>query len=123
MNPYLPLLRYRTGDSAELRWSGEQPILERLSGRGAVLLRSADGLAVNSFDLAQLFEELPLRRWAVHQHSDASVVISREAEAGARGLDDRITVAVRTTLGPVSVTIEDLTATDKVAPFTIEEPR
>ena len=41
MNPYLPLVRYRTGDTARLVWSGDQPILEGLSGRSLVLLRDS----------------------------------------------------------------------------------
>jgi phenylacetate-CoA ligase len=121
MNPYLPLLRYRTGDSGQLVWSGNQPVLERLSGRGAVLLTAADGSRVNSFDITQLFEELPLRRWAVHQGPDTSIVVSREAEVGSTQLDEQVVAAIHTALGEVPVTIDDLTADDKVTPFTIEE--
>jgi phenylacetate-CoA ligase len=126
MNPYLPLLRYRTGDDARLTWAGDQPVLEGLGGRSTVRLCAADGSPVNSFDVAQLFEELPLRRWSVHQRADRSVVVSREPETGAPGdfdaLDDRIREMVHLAVGPVTVTTELLTAGDKVVPFTTEVP-
>lgn len=122
INPYLPLLRYRTGDTGRLVWTGGQPRLEGLTGRAAIMLRSATGEPVASLDVTQLFEELPLRRWAVHQRADASVVVAVEPEAGAPDLDDRVTGALRTALGPVSVRVEPLTAPDKVAPFTVDAP-
>ena len=121
MNPYLPLLRYRTGDTARLVWRGDQPVLEGLMGRAAVVLRSATGEPVASIDVAQLFEELPLRRWTLHQRADASVVVAVEREAGAPpDLDERVRQAARTALGPVAVDVEPLTAPDKVVPFTTE---
>jgi len=123
MNPYLPLVRYRTGDHGRLVWAGGQPLLEGFTGRAAVTLRSATGAAVASIDVSQLFEELPLRRWTVHQRADASVVVALEREDGAAGdVDDRVTAAVRTALGPVGVTVELLRAPDKVVPFTVDEP-
>jgi phenylacetate-CoA ligase len=123
MNPYLPLLRYRTGDTAQMTWVGDQPLLDRFSGRPIVMLRSANGTAVSSFDVTQLFEELPLRRWTVHQRADSSIVVSIEPETGTSGaLEDLIAAAARTALGSVDVIVEPLKASDKVIPFTTEEP-
>lgn len=124
MNPYLPLLRYRTGDSARLVWSGDQPVIEDLVGRTPVMLRRADGTQANSFDVTQLFQELPLRRWAVRQHADTSITVQRELEVGAAdNADDRIVAALRRALGPVPVAVEPLTAPDKVTAFTTARPR
>lgn len=123
MNPYLPLLRYRTGDTAQMTWAGDQPLLDGFSGRSIVMLRSANGTAVSSFDVTQLFEELPLRRWTVHQRADSSIVVSIEPETGTSdALEDLIAAAASAALGSVDVTVEPLKASDKVIPFTTEEP-
>lgn len=124
MNPYLPLLRYRTGDSARMVWSGDEPILRDLTGRRTVLLVRADGGQANSFDISKLFEQLPLRRWSVHQYADASVRVRRELEhTGPDQVDELIAEAIRSVVGQVSVTVEPLTAPDKVIPFTTEGHR
>src|SRR5690606_7568776 len=79
INPYLPLLRYRTGDTARLEWSGGAPVLHDLSGRAVVTLRGAAG-PVPSLDVVQVLEPLPLRRWAVHQAADDLVTVAVEPE-------------------------------------------
>jgi phenylacetate-CoA ligase len=123
MNPFLPLLRYRTADSARLVWSGDEPVLEDLIGRAVVMLRGSDGSQANSFDVVTLFAELPLRRWTVHQRADASIIVRRELEAAAAtDIDERIDAAIRRVLGAVVVTVEPLQALDKVTPFTVESP-
>ena len=122
MNPYVPLLRYRTGDTAVLTWAGDQPILGGLAGRPIVTLRSATNEPIGSIDVTQLLEQLPLRRWSVHQRADTSVVVAVEPETGAPGdLDARVVAAVLVALGPVAVSVEPLTAADKVEPFTTED--
>ncbi len=123
MNPYLPLVRYRTGDAARLAWTGGRPVLQGLTGRAAVMLRSASGELIGSLDLTQLFERLPLRRWTVHQRADASVAVSVESELGAPAdIDVMVATAVQTALGPVGVTVAPVAAPGKVAPFTVDEP-
>jgi phenylacetate-CoA ligase len=124
INRYLPLLRYRTGDTARLSWAGDQPLLEGLSGRAAVMLRTADQRRVSSFDVTQLLRDLPLRRWSVHQRADGSLVVAREPESTAGGgLDARITAVLQGALGTLEVSLLPLSATGKVTPFTVEEPR
>lgn len=121
INPYLPLVRYRTGDTAVLAWDGGRPVLHDLVGRASVTLRAAGGAVVNSIDITQLFAGLPLRRWAVRQHADGSVAVDIEAEgAPTGGVGALVTEAVRAALGPVPVTVGRLTATGKVVPFRVE---
>ncbi len=62
-NPYLPLLRYRTGDHARLSSSGQGRLLLGLQGRAPVGYRAADGLPVTPMDLAR-----PLHRWRLAAH-------------------------------------------------------
>jgi phenylacetate-CoA ligase len=123
-NPYLPLVRYRTGDDARLGDRSGAPVLERFAGRASVLLRDVAGTDVNSFDLAQILEELPLRRWSVRQRGDDSVVVAVEPEHRAgHGIEGRVAAAVERVLGAVPVRVEPLTAQAKVVPFTAEVVR
>ena len=117
MNPYLPLVRYGTGDTARFAWSGDQPVLEGLSGRPPVTLRTASGDSVPSFELTLALTDLPLRRWRVHQRADRSVVVFAEPEAGGPG---DVATTISSVLGAVGVTVEPLTDADKVVPFTVE---
>ncbi|MGQ0616787.1 MAG: AMP-binding protein [Acidimicrobiia bacterium] len=122
INPFLPLVRYRTSDTAVLAWDGERPVLHDLVGRASVTLRAAGGTAVNSIDITLLFSGLPLRRWAVRQRADGSVEVDVEAEgAPTAGVAALVTEAVRTALGPVPVTVGPLTEAGKVVPFRTEE--
>lgn len=121
INPYLPLLRYRTGDTGRLVWSGGEPVLHDLSGRPVVTLRGAAG-PVPSLDVVQVLEPLPLRRWSVHQAADDRVTVRVDpegptvAEVGAA-----VRAAVVDALGPVEVDVVALDAPDKVVPFTVED--
>lgn len=63
-NPYLPLLRYRTGDFARFEeQSGERRLVD-LEGRGAVLFRAQDGAPVNPVDIGRALRN----HFAVLQH-------------------------------------------------------
>jgi len=52
-NPFLPLMRYRTGDTGVLGWGGGRRTITDLGSRASVVFRSADGRAVPSVDLTQ----------------------------------------------------------------------
>ena len=52
-NPFLPLLRYRTGDTGSLTWVGGRRAVVGLEGRAPVSFRAADGRVVPSVDLTQ----------------------------------------------------------------------
>lgn len=68
-NPYVPLLRYRTGDFGRLAWSrtaGSDPtprILD-LQARDAVAFRAADGSVINPVDIGRV-----IRQWVFTQHT------------------------------------------------------
>jgi phenylacetate-CoA ligase len=77
-NPYLPLLRYRTGDTAALvRERGEdgrwRTVLLGLEGRAAVRFQTADGRWVPSVDTTQLLQAYGLAAWHLHQDADGTV--------------------------------------------------
>ena len=72
-NPFLPLLRYRTGDHAALEFRGTQPVLTRLEGRPPVVFRAADGRFVNNVDISIALRPLTIAQYALHQSVDGSL--------------------------------------------------
>lgn len=77
-NPYLPLLRYRTGDTAALRRERDtagrwQTVLLGLEGRASVRFQTADRRWVPSVDATQLLQAYGLAAWHLHQDADGSV--------------------------------------------------
>ncbi|KAE8762297.1 AMP-binding protein [Georgenia thermotolerans] len=63
-NPYLPLLRYRTGDTAVL---GADGALHALEGRAPVRFRHDDGTWVDAVSATQLLQAHGARAWQLHQ--------------------------------------------------------
>jgi phenylacetate-CoA ligase len=111
-NPYLPLLRYRTGDFARLDHGvcgcgDPAPRLLDLEGRAPVLFRAADGSVVNTVDLSQAFRSFPLVQHRFVQHADRSCYAFVRVVAGARGFDEHaLTAELRRYLGSVSLSVE-----------------
>jgi len=75
INPFVPLVRYRTGDFAALDFAGPVPKLVGFEGRPPVLFRTAAGVAFNSIDVSGTLADLPLPFLAVRQRADGSVVL------------------------------------------------
>lgn len=65
-NPYLPLLRYRTGDYASLAMHDGTPMLVDLQGRKPVCFPIGDRV-VHSMEVTRLLRPLPLAQFQLHQ--------------------------------------------------------
>lgn len=74
-NPYLPLLRYRTGDRASLVRRGTRTELHGLEGRSPVRYLRPDGAWVPSVDAAQQLQSHGMAAWQLHQEADGTVVL------------------------------------------------
>ncbi|WP_108668337.1 AMP-binding protein [Euzebya rosea] len=81
MNRALPLVRYRTGDRATLRWTPDAtaPVLDDVEGRPVVVFRTLDGGRVNSHSVTVALRPLALPRLTLHQDGDGGLIL---------GLDD-----------------------------------
>ncbi len=67
-NPFLPLLRYRTGDWASLDASDPRQLrLVGLEGRAPVIFLAADGRPVNNIDVTAALKPLALAQYRLHQ--------------------------------------------------------
>ncbi|WP_309069683.1 CoF synthetase [Microbacterium sp.] len=97
-NRFLPLVRYRTGDTAcPVRTANGRMALAGLEGRAHVTFRRGDGGRVPSVDLTQQLQAAGCRGWAVAQSADGSVTarIAGGDEAQARrALDALLDVPV-----------------------------
>ena len=68
-NPFLPLLRYRTGDFASLAWHDGRPTLVGLEGRRPVCFPSGDRI-VHSMEVTRLLRKFPLAQYQLHQDEE-----------------------------------------------------
>jgi phenylacetate-CoA ligase len=102
-NPFLPLLRYRTGDSASLEFHQEMPVLVGLEGRPPVVFKTAAGQWLNSIDVTTILHEFPLSQFSLDQAADGALDLTvrghdvplpaiREALLGLFGPDQRLAI-------------------------------
>lgn len=73
-NPFLPLLRYRTGDYAAMEFDGTKPLLMDFEGRPPTLFLNSTGKIVNNIDVSYVLREFPIAQFALHQNRDRSLV-------------------------------------------------
>jgi phenylacetate-CoA ligase len=75
-NPFLPLLRYRTGDWASLDLRDpRQARLVELEGRQPVIFQSTVGLPINNIDVTAALKPLALPQFALHQAASGAVTL------------------------------------------------
>jgi phenylacetate-CoA ligase len=79
-NPYIPLLRYITGDSAAVRYGrcacgSYSPALINFSGREQVVFSAAGGMPVNSIDIARIIRGWPVSQYQFIQRKDSSCLL------------------------------------------------
>ncbi|GAA3812423.1 AMP-binding protein [Cellulomonas soli] len=93
-NPYLPLLRYRTGDHAAVVRDGRGVVLVGLEGRAAVRFRAADGSWRPSIDATQLLQGHGLSAWHLRQDAGGGVRLAAWAPGGAASRDAAVRAAL-----------------------------
>jgi phenylacetate-CoA ligase len=84
-NPFLPLLRYRTGDWASLVSVGGRPHLIGLEGRAPLAFRDTSGRAFNNVDVTNAMRPLELAAHTLHQHVDGRVTVGIGAGSAEPG--------------------------------------
>lgn len=111
----LPLVRYRTGDTARLAMAGDIPMLVDFAGRRAIRFRTARGAWVNNIDVSHALAGLSAAQFALHQNADGTFVLALSPEA----LDDApvALVALTRMLGDVSIRVEPIARDDKLLQY------
>jgi phenylacetate-CoA ligase len=75
-NSLVPLLRYRTGDYASLRFAGPLPVLIGLEGRQPVLFTGANGQPINNIDVTGALRGFALPQYSLRQTVDGGLILS-----------------------------------------------
>ncbi len=69
----LPLLRYRTGDYAALRFSGPEPVLVGLEGRPPTRFRTMAGEEINNIEVTRVLQPFAIPQYTLHQDRDGTL--------------------------------------------------
>ncbi len=120
-NPYVPLLRYRTGDRARHQ---DGRILD-LDGRQAVAFRATDGTPVNPVDIARVLRaHCAFVQHEFVQHRDGRCTLTIRPAPGLPVDTDLMAGLLRDLFGddqPLEVRVDpDLGSTSKVLPYRSE---
>ncbi|MFO1064741.1 MAG: hypothetical protein U0892_12830 [Pirellulales bacterium] len=81
-NPFMPLIRYRTGDYAAAEMIGGRVVLRGLEGRSPVLFPLPSGRMLHSMEVTRLMRKYPLLQYRLQQENDGRF------RFGYRGLFD-----------------------------------
>lgn len=123
INACLPLLRYRTGDHAQLVMTPLGPALRNLQGRPPVRLRHHAGHWINNIDVSQHLGRFDLCRFALHQHADGALTLRIDGAGVARGTQAAdLRACLGRLLGPLPLAIERLQTDDKQRQYTSDVP-
>lgn len=99
-NPFIPLLRYRTGDTASLEMRGRTPVLVGLEGRQPVRFATPDGRLINNIDVTEVMKPLAVPQYHLHQDKEGRMVMRYEGEAVS---ERDVRSALEPLLGPVEI--------------------
>jgi phenylacetate-CoA ligase len=72
-NPFLPLIRYRTGDFCSLKIENGLRYLVGLEARNPVVFFTNSGVKINNIDISNRLSQLPLAGFRMHQRKDKLV--------------------------------------------------
>lgn len=115
-NPWLPLLRYRTGDQARLGHTPHGPALFDLQGRPPVRFRTPSGAWINNIEVTHALKRFALVRWALHQHRDGRLSLKLD---GAPHLHAEATATLQRLFGAGQpIEAQALPPGDKVVQYT-----
>ena len=75
-NPFLPLVRYRTGDYASLKFTTKAPLLIGLEGRPPTQFVTTTGTILNNVDISFMLYAHPIAQYKLHQNADRGLSFS-----------------------------------------------
>jgi phenylacetate-CoA ligase len=126
-NPYIPLLRYRTGDWGRIDFTpcpcgDTMPRLLDLEGRAPVRFHAASGAAVGTQDVATVLRRYPLVQHRFEQAPDGTCALTYRTLAGATWSRHALEAALHELFGYTVVLHEDAQLgrrglVDKVIPY------
>jgi phenylacetate-CoA ligase len=81
VNPFLPLVRYRTGDFGALSFRYEVPRLVGIERRRPVVFQASDDAPVESISVTVALFRIPLPFFSLHQARDGSLTFRTRCDA------------------------------------------
>ena len=87
-NPFVPLLRYRTGDYGRIDFSScgcgdPMPRLYDFQGRNPVYFRNSSGQTINPVDISKILRKYPIIQFQFRQNHELNCSLKIRAGAGA----------------------------------------
>ncbi len=82
VNPYLPLVRYRTGDFGAMSCDHGMPRLVGIERRRPVVFHTVDGGEVPSISVTVALFQVPLPFFSLHQAKDGGLTFRTRCDAG-----------------------------------------
>lgn len=104
-NPFLPMLRFRTGDFASLAWHEGRPVLAGLEGRQPVVFPIAGDRVVHSMEVTRLLRSFPLVQYQLHQDENGRFQFGYRGNVSLEDLRNGLTELLGK---PDSLVIEEL---------------
>lgn len=119
-NPFLPLLRYRTGDFAALNFSAGFPSLTDFEGRQPVMFINTQGQVINNIEVTYALEPFPLAQFSLHQNQDKSLLLKlRDSQVDEKKIADALTTLFGANQNlTIAALSEDETHNGKVLQYT-----
>lgn len=111
----LPLLRYRTGDFAEISYSHATPVLIGLSGRTPVRFRNELKQWFNNIDITHALGQLPLPQFGLHQRSDGTLIL--RLTQSALSLAEHAKNALKPIFGQQHIAVETISSDNKIVQY------
>ncbi len=112
-NPFLRLIRYRTGDSCTLEYLDDAVIIKNLEGRAPVCFYDFRRQFVNSIDISRSLSRFNLPGYTLHQNQDHSLFLTI---FGADGPKNALSSSLKSLFGkkvPVTIISEEAQQTDR----------
>jgi phenylacetate-CoA ligase len=105
VNPFLPLVRYRTGDFGSLSFREGMPRLVGIERRRPVVFQAADGAPVVSISVTTALFHIPLPFFSLHQAPDGSLTFRTRCDAA---IEDDVRNALVSLFGKAPLRIEQM---------------
>jgi phenylacetate-CoA ligase len=105
INPFLPLVRYRTGDFGAMSFREDVPRLAGVERRRPIVFQSADGAPVVSISVTTALFRIPLPFFSLHQARDGSLTFRTRCDAA---IEDEVRRALVGLFGKARVRVEQV---------------
>jgi phenylacetate-CoA ligase len=124
-NPFLPLLRYRTGDFASMIFldAAQRVALAAIEGRPPTVFRGMGGQRINNIDISTVLKPFAFAQYTLHQAADGSLTL-RVQSGGANPDAQRLRRALLPLFGDgQELNIAEMEVSgDKVLQYTSDYP-